>query len=99
MPRTHAQRKGLAPSRCLVPAKFVTPQTVRFLGVAINLSVLQSCITPPLDHSYLSKIFKGVRTPSIAYARQLAKGLGMELQPFLDGLETIEMADDFAEPQ
>lgn len=97
MALTHAQRKGTSPSRCLVPSDKLTPQTVYFIGVAINLSELQKVIDPPLDHSYLSKIFKGLRTPSIAYARQLAAGLGMGLQPFLDALETIEVIDDFVE--
>lgn len=79
---------SIIPTRCI--ERRPTPQTVWFAGTPINLVRLANSYVPPLDPSYLSRIFSGDRAPSIAYARRLADGLGMQLQAFLDELEKCQ---------
>lgn len=81
-------RLSKKPIRCL--EAHPTSQSVRFAGMAINLSRIQRAMSPPLDHSYLSRIFAGERTPSTAYARMLAAALGMTLQSFLEELDKVQ---------
>lgn len=88
---------GTVPTKCLVPRGLVTPRTVFFAGVPINLTTLAASVNPPLDHSYLSRIFAGTRTPATAYARVLATLLGMSLQAFLDALEEVQDAHELQE--
>lgn len=84
------------PTKCLVPKGLVTPQTVYFAGRPISLSAIASSVTPALDHSYLSRIFSGDRTPATAYARVLARLIGMDFAPFLEALEQVQEASDLA---
>ncbi len=62
-----------------------TAQSVWFAGAYINLTRFAQ--SGPFAHSYLSYIFKGVRTPSLAYARRLSVLLGMTLDQFMAEVE------------
>jgi len=47
---------------------------------------------PPLDISYLSLLFAGKRkNPGVAYATQIAKALGMDLQTFITELTKVSV--------
>jgi len=75
------------PTRCIV--RHPTSQSVWFCGVAINLSQLAESWHPPLDQSYLSRIFAGERIPSLDYMERIATGLGMQLQALHDELKKL----------
>lgn len=60
-------------------------QSVFFAGQHINL--LRLANAQGIDQSYCSRIFAGIRTPSINFARRLSAALGMTLEDFLDGLQ------------
>lgn len=83
------------PARCL--EQHPTAQTVYFAGTAINLTKLQRALDYSLDHSYLSLIFAGKRTPSTATARLLAGALGMRIEPFLEALDKAQEASVFSQ--
>jgi transcriptional regulator with XRE-family HTH domain len=72
------------PTRCI--ERHPTTQTVYFAGVPINMTQVARSYEPPLDVGYLSRIFNGRSTPSIAMAEKIADALGMQLQAFLDEL-------------
>lgn len=76
---------AVIPTRCI--ERHPTTQTVWFAKTPVNLSDLAASFTPPMDKSYLSRIFRGRRQPSLDVARDLARALGMQLQGFLDALE------------
>lgn len=84
------------PTKCLIPKGLVTPQTVHFAGRAINLAQIARSVTPALDHSYLSRIFDGTRTPATAYAKVLAGLIGMDFAPFLEELERVQERADLS---
>ena len=72
------------PTHCLI----VNPHSnsVDFAGVYINLK--QLAILAEGDHSYLSRVFNGIRPlPRVQYLRHLADILGMELTDFILALE------------
>lgn len=60
-------------------------QTIRFAGQFINLSAIARA--QGLDVSYLSRIFRGQRTPSLKHCMKIAAILGMSLDDFVAGLE------------
>lgn len=61
------------------------PQTFRFAGKFINLSEIGRIYN--MDPSHLSRIFRGERNPTVAYARKLSAALGMTTDAFLDALD------------
>lgn len=69
-----------------------TPQSVMFAGVYINLVQLSLCTVPPVDHSYLSRIFKGNRSPTLAFTRRIADALGMDWAAFIEALQQVQQA-------
>lgn len=73
------------PVRCL--DRHPSRRSVIFAGCAISLTALANTFRPPLELSYLSRIFSGHQLPSLAYARLMADGLGMGLQSFIDELD------------
>lgn len=73
------------PIRCI--EKHPTRQSVWFAGQPINLQAIADSYAPPLNHSYLSLIFSGQRTPSLGMTKQLARALGMELGAFVAALD------------
>lgn len=82
MPRS--SRSGL-PTRCL--EDHPNSKSIRLSGRFINMAEIER--TFELDHGYVSYILQGKRTPSISYAKRLAKALGMfdeEGQPDVNGL-------------
>jgi transcriptional regulator with XRE-family HTH domain len=60
-------------------------QTVKFAGKFINLSAIARA--QGLDVSYLSRIFRGERAPSLKHCTKIAAVLGMTLDDFVQGLE------------
>ena len=62
------------------------PQTVPFAGKFVNLSAIAR--SQAIDHSYLSRIFAGKRTPSLNHCKKIAAVLGMTIDQFLQALET-----------
>lgn len=60
-------------------------QTVKFAGKYINLSEISR--NQGIDTSYLSRIFRGERMPTVPYIRKISAALGMEVQQFLDALD------------
>ncbi len=60
-------------------------QTTRFAGKFINLSAIARA--QGLDVSYLSRIFRGQRTPSLHYTQKIAAMLGMTMDAFVEALE------------
>lgn len=60
-------------------------RSVKFNGVYVNLAALGRM--QGIDSTYLSRIFRGEREPSLSVAKRIAAGLGMELQTFLDALD------------
>lgn len=75
------------PTRCV--ERHPTSQTVWFAGVPINLSELSKSYKPKMGHGYLSKIFKGERKPSLKWIEQIATGLGMQRDAFIDHLKEL----------
>lgn len=64
------------------------------MGEFINLSHLS--FATGLSITFLSKVFKGRRNPSIKSAEIIADGLGMDLHVFLRGLKArVEVARDY----
>ena len=61
------------------------PQTIRFAGKFINLSEISR--QSGIDSSYLSRIFRGERMPTVPYIRTISGILGMGVQQFLDALD------------
>ena len=62
-----------------------TSKSVLFAGRYISLSGISR--NQNIDQSYLSRVFSGERTPSLAHARKLAAVLGMGLEAFLEALD------------
>ncbi len=60
-------------------------QTVKFAGKHINLSAIARAQN--LNVSYLSRIFRGERRPSLTYCTAIAAMLGMTLDDFVQGLD------------
>lgn len=52
-----------------------TPQTVRFGGRYINLKRMAE--GEDMNHSYLSYILSGKRTPALEYAEKIVEALGL----------------------
>ena len=69
-------------------------QTVKFAGKFINLSAIAR--SQNLDVSYLSRIFRGERTPSLKHCIKMAAVLGMDLDSFVQALN-IRVKDVDAE--
>lgn len=73
------------PTRCLEEKP--TSKTIRLAGRYISLAKLDSECN--LDHGYVSHILLGRRTPTLTYAKSIARGLGMldsEGNPDVNGL-------------
>lgn len=62
-------------------------QTIKLAGRHINIFKLAE--GEGLDHSYCTRIINGSRTPSVAYLRRVAKGLGMSLEGLLDAIHDL----------
>jgi hypothetical protein len=75
--------EGMSPESCI--AEKITPRTIEFNGVHINLTAMGKM--RGMDTSYLSRIFSGERTPSIKHARKIAGCLGLGLEQFLNLLD------------
>lgn len=71
------------PLSCIVS----TPdsRTVRFRGQYINVS--QIAVMQGLDKSYISRVFRGERDPSLATAKRIAACLGMGVGEFVEALD------------
>src|ERR1019366_270912 len=61
-----------------------------FMGRNINVSAIARA--QGINQSYLSLIFQGKRTPSIAHARKICSALGMSLDDFLEGIDERRVA-------
>lgn len=61
------------------------PQTFRFAGRFINLSEMAR--QNGMDPSHLSRIFRGERTPTVAYCRKISVALGITVDEFLNLLD------------
>lgn len=61
-----------------------TAYSVRLGGRYINLQRLAN--EENFNHSYLSRIVSGDRTPSLPYYQRLADALQMELQDLIDAI-------------
>lgn len=72
------------PNKCLEYRP--TSQSVLFCDDWINLSVLS--LSSHISVSHLSMIFSGKRQPSLKSTKIIAESLGMDLQKFVEGLET-----------
>lgn len=72
-----------SPTRCLEAKP--TRQSIYFAGRHINLRAIQA--TAGIDHSYLSRIFAGKRTPRLPHVEKIAAALGMNRNDFLSALE------------
>lgn len=59
-----------------------THQSVRFGGRYVSLARLSEDLN--IDHGYLSRIFSGVRMPSIPYLQRVATALRMSIPDFLE---------------
>lgn len=82
MPR---QSRSGSPTRCLEANP--TSHSIRLGGRFISMAEIERQFD--LDHGYISYILQGKRTPSIPYAKRLAKALGMfdeEGEPDVNGL-------------
>jgi transcriptional regulator with XRE-family HTH domain len=60
-------------------------QTIKFAGKHINLSAIARA--QGLDVSYLSRIFRGQRVPSLGHALKIAAILGMTVDDLVSGLQ------------
>jgi len=63
------------------------PQTVHFAGKFVNLSEISR--TADLDPSYLSRIFRGERMPTVRKLKRISEALGMGIEQFITELENI----------
>jgi hypothetical protein len=79
---------ALVPIRCVEPHP--TKKTLRFAGVAINLTRLAESIDPPVSVAQLSRIFSRKQDGSMRLIRVIAEALGMDLRAFLAELDRIE---------
>jgi transcriptional regulator with XRE-family HTH domain len=68
-----------------VVEKSPNAQTIRFRGQFINLSAIARA--QHLDVSYLSRIFRAQRTPSLKHCMKISAILGMTLDDFVQGLQ------------
>lgn len=76
------------PTQCLV--RYPNAQSVRFLGKAINLTEIAEYYPDiPIDHGFLSRVFRGLRRPGLRKSRLIATALGMDLESFADGIEIL----------
>jgi transcriptional regulator with XRE-family HTH domain len=83
-PRQPRQRgKYIAPNACLTSKP--TPQSVLFCGYFINLSTI--ALHTHLTVSYISKVFRGDRTPSLKNTKLIAAALNMDLSSFVNALD------------
>ena len=57
------------------------PQTIHFNGKPISLSALAR--ETGVDNSYISRIFKGDRVPTLKVLHKICEALGMGLEEFL----------------
>jgi transcriptional regulator with XRE-family HTH domain len=76
-------RRNPKPGKCLEQKP--TTQSVIFCGVFI--SITQIAFMTGLSISLISVIFAGKRKPTLRSAQLIAKGLDMDLEEFLKGLE------------
>jgi transcriptional regulator with XRE-family HTH domain len=65
--------------------KHPNTQTIPFANKFVNLSAIARAQN--IDHSYLSRIFAGKRTPSLMYCKKISAVLGMSIDEFLVALE------------
>ena len=61
------------------------PQTVHFNGQAISLTALAK--TVQVDTSYICRVFKGERVPTLKVLHKICAALGMGLEEFLKALQ------------
>lgn len=81
-----------SPTRYLTETS--THQTVKLAGRHINLTKLAE--GEGLSLSYVSRIIRGERTPSITYLRRIAVGLGMGMEGLLEAIDEAKQ-DQIAE--
>lgn len=60
-------------------------QSVYFGDDPINLSAISRI--SGIDCSYLSRIFRGQRTPRAIYIRKISQAMDMTMEQFMDALE------------
>lgn len=72
-----------SPTRYLTETS--THQTVKLAGRHINLTKLVE--GEGLSLSYVSRIIRGERVPSVAYLKRMAVGLGMTMEGLLEAIE------------
>jgi len=77
------QKRRQGPRNCL--EIHPTHQSIKFAGRFISLTHISRKYH--LTHGYLSRIFRGERRPSFAYAEKISEALGMTLSDFLAFLE------------
>lgn len=63
-------------------------QTVMFAGRFINLSEISR--QNHIDVSYLSRIFRGQRTPSLPYIKKISRALDMSIEDFVNALDKVQ---------
>lgn len=61
-----------------------TAQSIRLAGRYINLKHMAA--EEGFDHSYLSRIMSGERTPSVAYYKRIADALLMPLDELMEAI-------------
>lgn len=90
------QRRGRKPSGCIETKP--TRQSIFIGGRYINLNAIARA--QGIDHSFLSRIFRGERNCSIEYAYKIASSIGMGLEEFLEARqERIEAIRSHTESQ
>lgn len=73
----------LIPRACLEEKP--TKQTVFFSGAYINMHAIQRA--QGIDLGLISRVFSGLRPPTLNTAKKLSAALGMGLEAFLEALE------------